>query len=577
MKVDNDDVSKPLCDTSIHIEKVTDKDGIKIELILSRSAYRRGDTLVGTIRLILDEEDEDVITVPMSILDIENDERKKKNQKRIRNAFHYASVHVHGKCHIDPRWHPDFEHIKELHDNDTGGRGNPLLDDLPIETLSEIFDSHTKNGAGARNPIFCVCSFGTNCVNLLNLKERIEPRMRDPGVKLTRFSTKANCSSFLRNDVNGSDHDVCDGNSGPDKLNSNTAQYSEEIDYVYNRPFNHLAFTFRVKLPYNLPHTIQARCCRYSYAAVVSVRIRSGRVITVQVPFTLLSCVRMSMHSNSVHSSSDIRGYESGGTSQSSERVKFGQCIATAHSDGFPCYVSPPTLDRLSQIGVSSTGLCSSMSAKDFRSFRVTNSHGLPICIISLVGLQVMMPGGRALLEFNFERNRVLQNEGHGDSLLRCYQICACLGGEEVAHHHNILSDSSTQTYIFDAKHTLVENSTDSLSMNLMLPIDAPCTLSTYLVDIRTTCKIELTVEKYVSTNAGKTKSNECEYEVLRLELPCDVVHTKVYENHESDPGNSSTDAFNSTKAGDSGCQDELNDLTMLSIEMMDRTQGTSE
>ena len=154
LQIYNDDVLKPLCDTLIHIEKVTEKYGIKIALILSQSAYRRDDTLIEFIWLILDEEDEDaVITVPMSISNIENDERKRKNQQRIRNAFHYASVHVHGKCHIDPRWHPDFGHIKELHDNDTGDRGNPLLDDLPIETLSKIFDSHMKNGAEARNLI----------------------------------------------------------------------------------------------------------------------------------------------------------------------------------------------------------------------------------------------------------------------------------------------------------------------------------------------------------------------------------------------------------------------------------------
>ena len=152
LQIYNDDVLKPLCDTLIHIEKVTEKYGIKIALILSQSAYHRDDTLIEFIWLILDEEDEDaVITVPMSISNIENDERNKKNKKRICNAFQYPSIFVRGNFYIDPRWHPDFGHIKELHDNDTGGRGNPLLDDLPIETLSKIFDSHMKNGAEARN------------------------------------------------------------------------------------------------------------------------------------------------------------------------------------------------------------------------------------------------------------------------------------------------------------------------------------------------------------------------------------------------------------------------------------------
>ena len=54
-----------------------------------------------------------------------------------------------------------------------------------------------------------------------------------------------------------------------------------------------------------------------------------------------------------------------------------------------------------------------------------------------------------------------------------------------------------------------------------------------------------------------------------------DVVHTKVNKNHESDPGSSSTGAFNSAKAGDSGCEDKLNGMTVLSIEMMDIIQVT--
>ena len=93
LQIYNDDVLKPLCDTLIHIEKVTEKYGIKIALILSQSAYRRDDTLIEFIWLILDEEDEDaVITVPMSISNIENDERNKKNKKRICNAFQSRSA-----------------------------------------------------------------------------------------------------------------------------------------------------------------------------------------------------------------------------------------------------------------------------------------------------------------------------------------------------------------------------------------------------------------------------------------------------------------------------------------------------
>ena len=90
----------------------------------------------------------------------------------------------------------------------------------------------------------------------------------------------------------------------------------------------------------------------------------------------------------------------------------------------------------------------------------------------------------------------------------------------------DVLFYSRTKTYIFDAKHLLVKNSTYFLLMNLMLPIDASCTMSTNFVNIGTTCKIEPTLKK-TSTNSGKTKSNECEYKVLHLEIPCVMLCTQ--------------------------------------------------
>ena len=92
-----------------------------------------------------------------------------------------------------------------------------------------------------------------------------------------------------------------------------------------------------------------------------------------------------------------------------------------------------------------------------------------------------------------------------------------------------------TRSYAFDSAHVRVEpGCTDSVSLQLWLPLGCPVSLRTDLVKVVTTCKIVLTVKKGAAASGeegGGGGSGEegaggaPQYDFLTLEMPCRVVH----------------------------------------------------
>ena len=286
-----------------------------VELFLSRGAYRSGDTVCGTVRLFRKQQgrrgniDESISS--------------------LRTFFTYASVHVSGKCRVDTRWHPAKPSVlRELY-----GSVHPSVSELPSETLQAIAtadEDNTTNNNNHTAPV--VCFFATNCVPLLDLPEYDE----EP-----RPSRKPN---ITRSDILLEEEDSSDNN----KDHPQPHDAVNVVDPVaYAQKCHHLAFTFQVPLPEDLPPTTYATCCRYFYNAVVSVRTIRNQVLTAQLPFALLSCARIRGSSIPIPSMMTT-SYTSHMTMdrRSKTRVQVGVCSAKAHCKFVSCHVSASTYTR---------------------------------------------------------------------------------------------------------------------------------------------------------------------------------------------------------------------------------------
>ena len=207
-----------------------------------------------------------------------------------------------------------------------------------------------------------------------------------------------------------------------------------------------------------------------------------------------------------------------------------------------------------------------------------------------------MRPGGRALIRCDFAEDAVLrtgkrsssavgddeeeQNSSRRsspstDRLLPCYRVSAFLRGEECALNEDGTS-RRTRSYAFDAAHVRVEpGCTDSVSLNVGLPLSCPISMHTDLVKVATTCKIVLTVKKNVSPSSGggggETANDQ--YDFLTLEMPCEVVHGFGEEDEDTDAGERKDDGVAHIRqhpVGDGGSNfavgDIMTDLKVLTM-----------
>lgn len=186
-----------------------------IEVLLSRPAYRLGGSIVGTIRLT------------------------GKKDVDSRAWFQSARLYVAGRCRVDGRWHNPATY-KQIY-----GQIHPYLKDhLDLETTT------------SDNSTFCF--WATNVVNLLDLKERTVGHWKDVNPK-----AMVQKSGLLRECEAAVYEDHC---------------YLPEESTRVPLESQHLAFTFRVDLPLDIPHSAVAACVRYSYSVVVSAMTVSNEV-----------------------------------------------------------------------------------------------------------------------------------------------------------------------------------------------------------------------------------------------------------------------------------------------------------
>lgn len=185
-------------------------------------------------------------------------------------------------------------------------------------------------------------------------------------------------------------------------------------------------------------------------------------------------------------------------------RIRLGSCTAMAHSAGLPCHVNATDIYRPKGATTvnRNVNLLSTIAKGNVQTLRIADPSGQPCCILTVLGSQVMNPGGHLLLQFDFP-----------PSWVPCHQVSVCLRGEEVALYEDG-STKRTRAFLLDTANELVESGyTERVSLNLHVPLDCPCTFRTDLVKITVQCRIDISVGKGGTTN-------------LQFHLPCTVAHS---------------------------------------------------
>ena len=268
------------------------------------------------------------------------------------------------------------------------------------------------------------------------------------------------------------------------------------------------------------------------------------QLIVTQCPYTVLT-------PSSSHNSSNQQQHHQTSTT----RVHIGDLHAIAHSAGLPTYISSTEASDAtpSQLTViadpPSCDIVSRRTAEHRTStHRIVDGTGSFCGLMTMIGVGGdLVPGTRIGIRVQFPIDE--NNENSNDAgIIPCHRVCCALVGEEYAIFEG--SDSSTQnttgadhnskggpkkrvktrSYVFDSTYELVEfGYTEAMYMGLVLPLDCPVTVKTDLVEVTVTLKVEFTVSRpptYLSQNDGIQKAGEGGFHVIRLDLPCEVVHS---------------------------------------------------
>jgi hypothetical protein len=417
----------------------------RVEVFLSRPAYPLGGSLVGTV------------LIRPSIQQQQQQQLPQDHQPAVplRSLLSSVVVYVAGFCRIDPRWHNVSEYTNIY------GKVHPFLQLLYTQRQfePELLTTTTTQEGGGGGADETVCFWATNGVELLDLNERTEGKWEVV----------------------------------PDDSNSNTNSGIEEM----------LAFTFRVDIPLDVPHSIHAATCRYYYSADVLIKTASKQRI-IKTPFLVWA----NPHSSLAKSSSSSRSKPEHQKNRIiSGRVKFATLEGMAHSIGLPCHLSATEIHRpRGQMTVA----MHTRSRSDVQTLRVSNAAGRPVCVMTVVGAARLTPGSRVHLHWDFP-----ETISSSKDWIPCHQVSACLMGEELAVYEDGTT-TRTQSFVFDTCHEWVDPGvTHRVSKTLLLSMDAPCNLYTDVMELSIQCRVEITV-----------KENNGDYNNLRIELPCQVVHS---------------------------------------------------
>jgi hypothetical protein len=562
---------------SVHDSDHGEPAPVRVKIILSRPAYRIGGVVVGTILCYLDD-------LHGNTSGRSSQRQSGTTRRTLRNdILQFLQFQMVGKCRLDPRWYHepmDYEGLDNgivvTSDND---HLNPM-GFLPLPALTR----EAKRG-GVRRSIRHdkeLYFWTTTPINLLELPERTSGSWRELRPKPIRLHYDDDSIDADANDDSALIHDVSDVDNN-----------ESELIFENGRQ---LAFTFRIDLPTinnqkQFPPSITTAACRYSYSILVgaatagavgaSFNPKSKRTPLVDVHWTEAQVTLLTPEPLIIPSAIKALPHQ--------PRVH-----VMAHSNGLPTYLTVSELHELPGKIVAHRNEAaayrnlyyhnrSSMNTASIapETMRVTDPQtGRPVCILTIIGRPLLSAGSRLLLRFEFPHvaaanTAFVFRDNHSDGAaysqepnwLPCYQICACLQGEELAVHRptggvvgSAPAPQTTRTkrHVFATAHERLDpECAECVSFQLLVPHDAPCSVSTNRLESTTICILDFAVpdatkqvpvpaapmvtsEPRRSANEAHlslaTKTVPISFRNLRLELPCPIYHAvEAFEMPDDD------------------------------------------
>ena len=508
-----------------------------VEVVLSRPAYRRGGTVVGTVRVTTTSVSTSTSTPTTSTtfatttttasssssthptflttIDHSSNDAPALVQHNIisrpRDLVHSLELSVVGRCRLDARWHNVHEIKKitqQLQQQQQKTQRQSSASSLP-SAVSSFLQS-------LPNDPTTICFWLTAPMELLDLKERQEGRWDDVKPKPIRLPPGSSQHSPNKDTATPLQHNE-----------SSSLSSSVVVDSLSEH--EQLVFTFRAELPHFLPHSMLGSSCRYFYDVVVRMRQTSTDAVGswTQIPFAVLTPdpdITLPNHPGSI--------------TTITATPQLGICYAMAHSAGLPCCLTAVELNQprgqltVNRYGASLYRHIRRQDPSHLQTMRVSDPSGQPVCILTFVGATPLHPGSRITLKFDFPQRRphMLDDD---DDWVPCHLVSCCLQGEETVLRGSktSLTQSTTTTrarsHLFDTAYEYVDPiCTERVCLHMLLPLDAPCTIQTDVVSIAIRCVVDISVKR----RDGKG------YQNLRLELPCHVTHSlAAYERNEED------------------------------------------
>lgn len=494
----------------------------KIEVTFSRPHYRLGGTLVGTTRIA--------------------DSSSCDSPEDVRRHLDSLELALVGHCKLDPRWHGSSisnQSSKNVGDNRIEGDTECLNPNVWIDYPME------EN---------TICFWATNKVDLLPLQERQSGRWEDIQPKPIDLACRP---------------------SNPRLIATKREAYTAMDE-------NNLVFSFRVDIPVvdrqarNLPPTLIASSCRYFYCIALRAKILN-ELEWIKIPIWILSPNPFL------------------GQNPLSHEMNRSPLRVMAHSSGLPC--ADMTATELNQwegcLTVHHRGSAAlghhmyamlNLECEPVQSMHVTDPQtGKSVCLFTVMGAQKLNPGGSVFIKLDFPRKPWQEQKAKVDKLnddagwISVHQVSACLEGEEIAIRLRDGHRTKARSHLFD---TAIESKIDfrcceSVGLRLVLPSSAPCAVKTDRVEISVRCVVDICV----ANSSSDTNTNiAVDYRNLRLEIPCEVLHSPgVWEVKEDDLNESQLGIFNLTKGlanddpKDPDCfqvKDIRDDLVILSKEV---------
>ena len=278
-----------------------------------------------------------------------------------------------------------------------------------------------------------------------------------------------------------------------------------------------ISYSFSVELPSILPPTLVATSCRYYYTVLYRLRMKNspnGVAPWQEYPFSVLTTDSENQPLDKIEEiplnslRTPIRAVSHGDTllctltsTEIHDSSRLGDL--TVHCHG-------PTMFRPVSLG----------STQDCQSMRVSDPSGKPVTVLTVLGATKLSPGGRLQLQFDFpDFDKV------GTSWAPCFQASACLQGEELALQREsrgaLPKRNRARKHLLSTAHEVLDPAcTERICLTLLVPSDAPCSVSTDILDISIWCVVDLTV----GIASGSTITG---HQNLRLEIPCFLGHPK--------------------------------------------------